>query len=125
MRSIYGVVFGFSLLTACNGEKAATAETPDSKTEKKSASQPKAAAKPAPAAKDDGEKGEVLATVNGTAIRSKDFEKAASRKVPADGKALNLDEKKEVLEKLLNDEVLYLKAFERELYRDTKVKNVR
>ena len=45
--------------------------------------------------------GEVLATVNGLQVGAKDYKAAASRKVPADGKALSTEEKTEVLDRLV------------------------
>ena len=99
-------------LTAC-GE-----ETKETKTETK-----KEVTAEAPAASEE-DVGEVLARVNDVAIGSKDFERAASRKIPADGKSLSLEERKEVLDQLISEELLYQKAYERQLFRDPKVKKV-
>lgn len=68
--------------------------------------------------------GETLAVVNGTAIDQGDFERAASRKIASDGKALNLEEKKEVIDRMVKDELLFQKAYEQKLYLDPKVKKV-
>ena len=54
--------------------------------------------------------GDVLATVNGSAVGSTDFEQAAARSVPSNGQSLSIDEKKEVLDVLINDELLYQEA---------------
>jgi len=70
------------------------------------------------------EVGEILATVNGSAIGAKDFQRAAARKVPTDGKALSIKEKNEVIDRLVKEELLYQEAFARKLYRDPKVKKV-
>ena len=64
--------------------------------------------------------GDVLATVNGSAVGSNDFEQAAARSVPSNGQSLSLDEKKDVLEDLINDELLYQEALKRGFDRDPK-----
>ncbi|MBN1335651.1 MAG: hypothetical protein JXB39_06795, partial [Deltaproteobacteria bacterium] len=51
--------------------------------------------------------GEVLATVGDMPIGEREFEKAAARAVPKDGDALSLDERKEVLDRLIADKILY------------------
>ena len=68
--------------------------------------------------------GDVLATVNGSAVGSTDFEQAAARSVPSNGQTLSIDEKKEVLDDLINDELLYQEALKRGFDRDPKVKKV-
>ncbi|MEC8382378.1 MAG: peptidylprolyl isomerase [Myxococcota bacterium] len=68
--------------------------------------------------------GDVLATVNGSAVGSTDFEQAAARSVPSNGQSLSIDEKKEVLDDLINDELLYQEALKRGFDRDPKVKKV-
>lgn len=68
--------------------------------------------------------GEVLATVNGMAVGSVEFESAASRVTPADGKSLSIDERKEVLDRLLDDKVLYQEALRQGLDKDPKVQKV-
>src|SRR6056300_1793852 len=57
-------------------------------------------------------KGEVIATVNGMKIGSEKFAILASRTTPKDGKALSLEERKEVLDKLVVEELLFQKALE-------------
>lgn len=76
---------------------------------------------PAAAAADVGE---TLATVNGVVIGSKEFEQAAARKSPASGDALSLEEKKEVLDDLVEEKLLYAEALKRGLDKDPKVQKV-
>ena len=68
--------------------------------------------------------GEVLAEVNGLSVGTKAFKAAASRKVPADGKALSDEEKKEVLDRLVDEKLLYQAALKQGLDRDPKVQKV-
>ncbi len=83
---------------------------------------PAASASGAPALEEDI--GEVLAEVNGTAVGSKAFEQAASRKAAAEGDTLSLEEKTEVLDRLIDEELLYQEALRQGLDRDPKVKKV-
>jgi parvulin-like peptidyl-prolyl isomerase len=68
--------------------------------------------------------GDVLATVNGLNVGSKDYKAAASRKVPANGKALSTEEKTEVLDRLVDEKLLYLAALDQGLDQDPKVQKV-
>lgn len=68
--------------------------------------------------------GEVVATVNGNPIGSKAFTQIAARTTPEDGAALTLDERKEVLDRLVAEEVLYIEALRKGLDKDPKVKKV-
>ena len=68
--------------------------------------------------------GEVLATVNGIQIGSKEFEEAAARKQPASGEALSAAEKQEVLDRLVDEKLLYEAALTKGLDRDAKVQKV-
>ncbi len=68
--------------------------------------------------------GEVLATVNGTPIGSKEFLTAAERKTPASGDALSPEEKREVLDGLVEEKLLYAEALKKGLDRDPKVQKV-
>lgn len=68
--------------------------------------------------------GEVLATVNGMSIGSKDFEKAAARTAPAEGETLSDAERHEVLDRLIADKVLYQEALRLGLDQDPKVQKV-
>ena len=71
-----------------------------------------------------GDIGEVLATVNGLEVGATAFKAAASRKVPADGKALSGDEKKDVLKRLVDEKLLYQAALKEGLDSDPKVQKV-
>lgn len=68
--------------------------------------------------------GEVLATVNGMDIGSKEFALIAARQAPADGKALSMEERKEVLDRLIGERVLYQEALRQGLDKDPKVQKV-
>ncbi len=67
---------------------------------------------------------EVVATVGGVPITKTEFEQTAARKTPADGDSLSSDEKKEVLDKLVEEKILYLQALENGLDKDPKVQKV-
>ncbi len=79
---------------------------------------PKAGATPA------ADIGEVIATVDGLSIGSKDFEKAAARTAPKDGDTLSAEERREVLDRLIADKVLYKEALRLGLDQDPKVQKV-
>jgi parvulin-like peptidyl-prolyl isomerase len=66
--------------------------------------------------------GTVIARVGDGVVGSADFGPAAARREPADGKALSLEERKEVLEGLVDEEVLFQQAVRRGLFRDAKVR---
>jgi parvulin-like peptidyl-prolyl isomerase len=68
--------------------------------------------------------GETIATVDGTPIGARDFEKAAVRSVPKDGESLTVDERKEILDRLIADKVLYEEAVRKGLDKDPKVQKV-
>ena len=68
--------------------------------------------------------GEVVAYVNGQPIGSKDYIQRAARKTPANGKTLNPRERKEILEEMVSDQLLFQVAFEKKHYLDPKVKKV-
>lgn len=68
--------------------------------------------------------GTVLATVNGVQIGSKEFEQAAQRKTPANGESLSDAEKKEVLDSLVEEKLLYAEALRKGLDKDPKVQKV-
>lgn len=68
--------------------------------------------------------GEVLATVNGVTVGSKEFLTAAERKAPANGEALSPEEKKEVLDSLVEEKLLYAQALKKGLDKDPKVQKV-
>lgn len=84
-----------------------------------------AGAKDAPVSQEaKGDVGETLATVNGVVVGSKEFEQAAARKAPASGDALSAEEKKEVLDGLVEEKLLYAEALRKGLDRDPKVQKV-
>ena len=68
--------------------------------------------------------GNTIGTVDGQPIGSKSFAMMASRKRPADSKALSIDERKEVFDDLVIEELLYQKALAKGLDKDPKVKKV-
>ena len=68
--------------------------------------------------------GEVLATVNGVKVGSKEFLAAAERKAPASGDALSAEEKREVLDGLIEEKLLYAAALAKGLDKDPKVQKV-
>lgn len=68
--------------------------------------------------------GEIIATVNGIPIGSKEFELAASRVTPASGDALSAEEKKQVLDGLVEEKLLYGEALKKGIDRDPKVQKV-
>jgi peptidyl-prolyl cis-trans isomerase C len=70
------------------------------------------------------DKGATLATVNGLEVGAKEFEAAASRKIPKAGASLSMDEKKEVLDRLVDEKLLYQAALKKGLDQDPKVQKV-
>lgn len=68
--------------------------------------------------------GETLATVNGTPIGSVAFSDLASRQMPANGSALTVEERKELLQQLVDEELVYQEAIRRGIDKDPKVKRV-
>ncbi len=65
--------------------------------------------------------GEVIAVVNGMPITKEEFERAAMRKAPSSGPTLNEEEKKEVLDQVVAEKLLYQEALKRGLDKDPKV----
>ncbi len=106
MRTVFRpFVLGLALmgLAACNNDAATTG------------------AANTPAAADVGE---TVATVNGVTIGSKEFEQAAARKAPKDGEKLSAEEKKEVIQELVDEKLLYAEALKKGLDKDPKVQKV-
>ena len=68
--------------------------------------------------------GDVVATVNGSPIGSVSFAQAAGRKTAKGGDGLSPEERKEVLDKLVIDELLYQSALQKGYDKDPKVKKV-
>jgi peptidyl-prolyl cis-trans isomerase C len=81
----------------------------------------KPAAEGAAAEKDVGE---VLASVNGVTVGSEEFLTAAERKAPANGESLSPEEKREVLDTLVEEKLLYEQALKKGLDKDPKVQKV-
>ena len=102
------------LTVACDGDKSTT---PDGH----GAGAGGTSTSPATPAQDLGQ---VLATVNGAPVGSTAFEQAASRKLPESGEVLSIEEKKEVLDRLIDEELLYQEALRLGLDKDPKVKKV-
>lgn len=68
--------------------------------------------------------GTVLAEVGDVKVYSKEFEQAAARKTPADGQNFTIDEKKDILKKLVEEKALYLEARKKGVDQDPKVQKV-
>ncbi len=66
--------------------------------------------------------GVVLATVGEGGVGTADFGPAAARRVPKDGTTLSVDERKEVLNGLIDEEILFQQAVQTGLLRDPKVR---
>lgn len=113
MRLLYptlGVLLLGGLLSACNGASTGTAGGDGTTT--------------AGAETPSTDIGETVATVNGVKIGSKEFEEAAARKTPESGDALTAAEKQEVLDRLVEEKLLYKAALEKGLDKDPKVQKV-
>lgn len=68
--------------------------------------------------------GATLATVNGIPIGATEFEQVAARKSPAAGDTLSAAEKDEVLQRLIEEKLLYEASLKKGLDRDPKVQKV-
>ena len=90
LKMNYALTPLFIILLACGGNESKT-EASTAQTESNIP------------AKDEGNIGEVLATINGIAIGSNDYQKIASRTSPSDGKGLNSDEKLTVLNNMIEE----------------------
>lgn len=99
------------VFTACNGE--------DARNQGDGAATPTAGGA-APAE----DMGPVVAEVGDVKVYAKEFEQAAARKTPADGNKLTDDEKKEVLQKLIEEKALYQEARKKGVDQDPKVQKV-
>ncbi len=67
---------------------------------------------------------QVLAEVEGVVVTRAEFEAAAARKTPASGDTLSRDEKREVLDRLVDEKVLFTVALREGLDKDPKVQKV-
>ena len=106
-------------LVGCGGGSGTATETPS----EPSASGATEAATGATALSDEAA-GEAVATVGGMAISSREFQQAAARRQAPSGDAEQADGKQEVLDRLVAEKLLYLKAVELGLDRDPKVQKV-
>jgi hypothetical protein len=75
-------------------------------------------------AKPKADVGEVLASIGGLTVGSNEWQIVAARKTPADGQALSLEEKQEVLDNLIEQKLLYLHAKAKGVDRDPKVQKL-
>jgi len=120
------LTLALALSMACNPSGASNdvqdATTKDAKGAKSKADRAaggKAAGKAASEGSDDA-----VAMVGGVPITRSEFEQVAARKTPENGKSLSDAEKQEVLDKLVEEKILYLKALENGLDKDPKVQKV-
>ncbi len=68
--------------------------------------------------------GETIADVDGVPVGSDEFKEAAARKKPEQGDTLSAAEKKEVLDRLVDEKLLYKAALSKGLDKDPKVQKV-
>lgn len=108
----------FLLISACGGGQE-SAETPAAAPSTSTPATVSAAAEPAAEGSED-----VLVTVGEAVITVAEFKATAARKMPASGDSLSLEEKKEVLEKLVSDRLLYLNGLTLGVDKDPKVQKV-
>lgn len=83
---------------------------------------PSGAARPAAAA--EAVIGTPVATVNGLPVGTQALDDAARGKDPAAGGAYSAEERKELLDQAIENELLFQEAFARGLYNDPKVKKI-
>ncbi|MEL6342588.1 MAG: peptidylprolyl isomerase [Myxococcota bacterium] len=109
VQSIVGALLLVGLTAGCDGDGASSNNTTENK--------PPSEAAPAE------DIGDVIAEVNGAAIGSEAFKQAAARK-PAEGDTLSDEERTEIVDSLIAEELLYQEALRKGLDRDPKVKKV-
>ena len=102
-------------LSACGGSDESPVTTSSSASASASAT-----ARPTPAVSE----GEVLVQVGDVVITTEEFKTAAARKLPASGDTLSLEEKQEVLDRLVSDRLLYLQGLALGVDQDPKVQKV-
>lgn len=100
-------------LAACGGPEATTP-----------AKGPEGAPGVGAAAAPQEDMGTVLATVGDVKVYSKEYEQVAQRKTPANGDSLSPEERKEILQKLIEEKALYQEAKQRGVDNDPKVQKV-
>jgi parvulin-like peptidyl-prolyl isomerase len=118
MRTIFSTL-SLLALVGCGGDSGTATETPAGTTAPGATD-----AAPGAAALSDEEAGEAVATVGGMAISSREFQQAAARRQAPSGESEAADGKQEVLDRLVAEKLLYLKAVELGLDRDPKVQKV-
>jgi parvulin-like peptidyl-prolyl isomerase len=69
-------------------------------------------------------RGEPIATVGPNTIGSEEVEMEAALVTPEDGAQLSAEERTAIVDKLVAEEVLFLKALDKGLYNDSKVRNM-
>jgi parvulin-like peptidyl-prolyl isomerase len=69
-------------------------------------------------------RGPVIAEVSGLKITAQEFEAAAARQAPRGGEALSDEQKREILDTLVRERMLYLEAKKAGIDRDPKVQKV-
>jgi parvulin-like peptidyl-prolyl isomerase len=112
-----------STIFACGGSNVSNGE--NSGTEVTSKSNPNTTGESsASASQDEEDIGELLATVGDIKIGSKEWMVIAARQTPKQGSELSLEEKEEILNKLIDHKLLYLKAKEMGIDRDPKVQKL-
>lgn len=107
------LVIPLALTVACGGTEA---EVPPAGTA------PGAA--PGVAGAEQQDMGAVLATVGDVKVYEKEYQQVAARKTPASGTALSPAEKKEILDKLIEEKALYQEAKKKGVDQDPKVQKV-
>jgi hypothetical protein len=109
-----------SMISACGGgQEPSPAPTPDVAPGAASLDKETAPAEAVDEAAED-----VLVTVGDAVVTVGEFKSAAARKMPASGESLSLEEKKEVLDKLVSDRLLYLNGLSLGVDKDPKVQKV-
>jgi hypothetical protein len=111
-HSLRSVALTAALITTACGGSGGTSNTA------------KVAAKTVPVEPPASMVGTKLAKVNNIPVGSNAFEILSQRKTPADGKAFSLEEKREVVDLAVTDEVLFQEAFRQGLYHDPKVRKI-
>ena len=110
-----------AVMLACGGGE--ESEAPSSRSNPRPATNTLTGATPA-TSPDLEDEGAILATVGSVTISEREFQTAASRRPPSSGSTLSEEEKREVLDRLISEKLLYLRAVEEGLEQDPKVQKV-
>ena len=113
-RHFLSIVFASVSLVACQPQDAASPAATEGA--------PAVAASASSGAETSPE--DILATVGDLTVGLNEFKAAASRTPPGDGKALTLEEKQAVLDRLVTEKILYLQAKKLGVDKDPKVQKV-